>query len=428
MSTQTPFILKQLIKFHLFTSLAISLAASWGVTDLLLLKMDFDLARFGIIKGNMFLVPAVTYFLFSGKLGRMGHEVQICQWSYFLRAALPVILPLLALAEVPKDALLWITAGIMAVTYTCAMFANNTLLKIMRSTLPPGELNRRAVFLTGLLGLPGALLCIPAIWFLTRVGEDPKVFLAWFALLQTAVVLFEYPAIRAIGKIPVPPTPVSGRKTAFPFRRIFTRDLGMLYGITLLHGIWMGLCATYFVVYLLKNKGFSPGNILWIDAGLCVLALLIGPSFGKLVDRWGYPLMLCCNTAVIAFCSFLWCSHPEGTVFLILFIVLVHNGNNGFLAGMLRQSEGIASVRLPEPEYAEFAVGFGALVFALGTFAGCSLAGKLYTCLDGILMEYFRCCTWGPVVMCVFSAVWLVMSCRSPKEGRKNGTLEKQNR
>lgn len=59
MSTQTPFILKQLIKFHLFTSLAISLASSWGVTDLLLLKMDFDLARFGIIKGNMFPVPVV---------------------------------------------------------------------------------------------------------------------------------------------------------------------------------------------------------------------------------------------------------------------------------------------------------------------------------------------------------------------------------
>ena len=167
MTDQEHFALKQLIKFHFFTSLAISLAANWAVTDLLMLKMDFDLAKFGVVKGNMFLVPAVSYFLVSGFLGRLNKDIQICQWGYFLRVALPIVLPLLALTDIGKETLLWVTAGIMAVGYTCAMFANNTLLKIMQNTLPAGELNKRAVFLNSLLGVPGTLLCIPAVWFLT---------------------------------------------------------------------------------------------------------------------------------------------------------------------------------------------------------------------------------------------------------------------
>ncbi len=408
MTDQEHFALKQLIKFHLFTSLAISLAASWGVTDLLMLKMNFDLAKFGVVKGNMFLVPALTYFLISGQLGRLNRDIRICQWSYFLRTALPVILPILALAGVNKDALLWITAGIMAVSYTCAMFANNTLLKIMRSTLPAGELNKQAVFLTCLLGLPGALLCIPVIWFLTRVGEDPKVFLTWFAVLQSAVVLFEYPAIRAIGKIKMPPPVPAEKKEMFPFRHVLTRELTMLFGLTVLHGMWMGLSATYFVVYLLKNYGLSPSAVLWIEAGLCAFALFAGPHFGKLVDKWGYPLTMTACTAVITLFSFLWVARPEFTPILILFSILVYNGNGGFLAGMLRQSECIASVRMAPAAYAEFSVGLGALLFALGTFTGCFFAGRLFTMLNGSLEQYFRWCAWGPAVMCVLSAAWLI--------------------
>ena len=70
----------------------------------------------------MFLVPALTYFLISGRLGQWNKDIRICQWSYFLRCALPVILPLLALAGINRELLLWITAGIMAISYTCADF------------------------------------------------------------------------------------------------------------------------------------------------------------------------------------------------------------------------------------------------------------------------------------------------------------------
>ena len=413
MTDQERFSLKQLIKFHLFTSLAISLAASWGVTDLLMLKMDFDLAKFGVVKGNMFLVPALTYFLISGRLGQWNKDVRICQWSYFLRCTLPVILPILALAGMNKELLLWITAGIMAVSYTCAMFANNTLLKIMRSTLPAGELNKQAVFLTCLLGLPGALLCIPVVWFLTRIGNDPKVFLTWFAVLQSAVVLFEYPAIRAIGRIEIPPPKPVEKKNTFPFRQVLTRELSMLFGLTVLHGVWMGLCATYFVVYLLKNYDLSPSSVLWIEAGLCSIGLFVGPYFGKLVDKWGYPLIVTACTGLMALTGFAWVSRPENTWLFILFVLLVYNGNGGFLAGMLRQSECIASVRLPKREYAEFSVGLGSLLFAIGTFTGCAFAGRLYTGLGGSLEQYFRWCVWGPAVMCILSAVWLLTARRN---------------
>ena len=427
MTDQEHFALKQLIKFHFFTSLAISLAANWAVTDLLMLKMDFDLAKFGVVKGNMFLVPAVSYFLVSGFLGRLNKDIQICQWGYFLRVALPIVLPLLALTDIGKETLLWVTAGIMAVGYTCAMFANNTLLKIMQNTLPAGELNKRAVFLNSLLGVPGALLCIPAVWFLTRAGSEPKVFLIWFAILQTTVVLFEYPAIRAIGKIKMPQLPIAAQNKAFPFRHVLTRNLCMLFSLTILHGIWMGLCATYFVVYLLKNDGISPSTIMWIEAGLSVFALLAGPCFGKLVDKWGYPLTMTACSALIAAVSFLWVRQFTFTPVLFLFCATVYNGNNGFLSSMLRQSEGLASVRLAPPACAEFSVGLGALLFALGTVAGCFFAGSLYTHLNGSLEEYFRWCARGPVIMFLLSAVWLAVARRSAMKGKENESLENAN-
>lgn len=417
MTEQEHFALKQLIKFHFFTSLAISLAASWGVTDLLMLKMDFDLARFGVVKGNMFLVPALTYFLVSGKMGKLGHEIRICQWSYFLRTALPIVLPFLALAGMNREALLWITAGIMAVGYTCAMFANNTLLKVMRSTLPPDQLNKQAVFLTCLLGLPGSLLCIPVTWFLTRIGDDPKVFLSWFAALQIAVTLFEYPAIRAIGKIKMPPPPETQKTVTFPFRSILKTELLMLFGLTLLHGFWMGLSATYFVVYLLKNYQLAPSSVLWIEAGLGAVALWAGPQFGKLVDRWGYALSLTACTALMSLTSLLWASNQNVTWIFFLFTLLVYNGNGGFLAGMLRQSECIASVRLPKPDVAEFSVGVGSLLFAIGSFSGCISAGKLYTALNGSLEQYFRWCAWGPVLIFTLSVTWYFLTrCTARKE------------
>ena len=139
----------------------------------------------------------------------------------------------------------------------------------------------------------------------------------------------------------------------------------------------------------------------------------MGPYFGKLVDKWGYPLIVTACTGLMVLTGFAWVSRPENTWLFILFVLLVYNGNGGFLAGMLRQSECIASVRLPKREYAEFSVGLGALLFAVGTFTGCAFAGRLYTGLGGSLEQYFRWCVWGPAVMCILSAVWLLTARRN---------------
>ena len=153
-------------------------------------------------------------------------------------------------------------------------------------------------------------------------------------------------ALRTVLSVKKSVKPVE-KKNTFPFRHVLTRELGMLFGLTVLHGVWMGLCATYFVVYLLKSYGLSPSAVLWIEAGLCTVALFAGPYFGKLADRWGYPLTLTVCTGLMVLIGFVWVNHPGNTWIFILYSLLIYNGNGGFLAGMLRQSECIASVRLP---------------------------------------------------------------------------------
>ena len=67
---------RRLAEFQALNAVAIALGANWVITDMILLRMNFDLSRFGVIKSSMFLLPALAYWAASGVIlpGRF------CRW------------------------------------------------------------------------------------------------------------------------------------------------------------------------------------------------------------------------------------------------------------------------------------------------------------------------------------------------------------
>ena len=62
---------RRLAEFQALNAVAIALGANWVITDMILLRMNFDLSRFGVIKSSMFLLPALAYWAAAGLLRKL---------------------------------------------------------------------------------------------------------------------------------------------------------------------------------------------------------------------------------------------------------------------------------------------------------------------------------------------------------------------
>ena len=72
---------RRLAEFQALNAVAIALGANWVITDMILLRMNFDLSRFGVIKSSMFLLPALAYWAAAGLLRKLNCDRLVCLWS-----------------------------------------------------------------------------------------------------------------------------------------------------------------------------------------------------------------------------------------------------------------------------------------------------------------------------------------------------------
>ena len=89
----------RLYGYNFFTSLAVTIAAHSLFLDKLLLRLELDLSRFGVIKGSMYVASALLYMIFTPFLQRNPgrSDKLICIWAYLCRVAVPVLLPVIAI-------------------------------------------------------------------------------------------------------------------------------------------------------------------------------------------------------------------------------------------------------------------------------------------------------------------------------------------
>ena len=406
--------LRLFIRHAVAISLAISISSSWTITDLLLLNLQFDLTRFGMIKSSMFLLPAVSYLAATGLLKKLDRDLAVAAQAYLWRVLLPIILTVVAILCYNREVLLWTAVVIFSLSYSCAMFANNTLLKIYRRALSPEDFNRGSMFLPILMGIPAGVFCLGAVWLLNRFGSDRQTFLYCLLALQLFLLLFEFPGIRAIMAVrcpEAPETPAADSPEAPRRTRawaIFRHpEMMRLLALMTTQGVWMGLVSTYFVVYLLKIRHWDPSILPCAELALWILAFLTASKVGRLAGRIGYMKVFAAGTLAIFAVQALWLTFWESTWMLIVFAVFIYNGNNGLLAVLCRGLEGTATTALAKPGLEELYIAAGTLVFSLGCFGGCLAAGHLFGAIGGEetarFIPYFRYTLILPPVMFLFT-------------------------
>lgn len=387
------------------TALAIAVSANAIVTDLLFLNLKFDLAKFGIIKSCMFLLPSISYFASAGLLLRLNRDLTIAAQAYLWRVLLPLILTVSAFFIHSQTVLLVLASVIFSLSYTCAMFANNTLLKIYRNALSPSEFNRGSIFLTALLSMPGAVFCLLAVSILNRFSGDRQAFLLCLLVLQLVSLLFEYPAYKSLMAVRFPHVVKEAQKhspkgkIADIFRSV---ELKRLLVLSTLHGIWTGAVSTYFVIYLLRVWQFKAQWIAALELLLTVLNLISAKSLGRLADRFGCDRVIGTAFAVILTIQLLWTSMPTMWIFLLFFCFAAHNGN-GMLGIACFSLESSWSAALAKQGQHELFIAARTLLYSIGCFAGCQLAGPLLTLFPGTeaeqFLRYFRCTLLLPLLM-----------------------------
>lgn len=400
---------RRLAEFQALNAVAIALGANWVITDMILLRMNFDLSRFGVIKSSMFLLPALAYWAAAGLLRKLNCDRLVCLWCYFARAVLPLAMPAAALLTDDGRILFAVCLIVFSGGYTFALFANNSLLAIYKSALPAAEFNRRGAILAALPGPVSALTALGGAWLLD--GLDGDGFFRLLLILQLATLTADLPAMSAVYRVCIPERPrrepVRFGAWLRPFRNARFRPL---LGFGFLHALWTGLLSTYLVVFLLKIKNFPPFWIILLELGLSLAAAAGASRAGRLADRYGYAATMAAGSAVIALASFGWALMPASALFLTLFLFLVYNGNNGFLSLTLRNLEGNASSGLAESGGANHYVAAFTLEQSLGGFSGCLLAGGLFAVMpgegEGRFRNYFAASALLTVAMTVFALHW----------------------
>lgn len=377
---------------HAFcTALAISVCANGVITDLLLLRLEFDLAAFGFIKSCMYLLPAVSYFAATGYLSRLNKDIDVAVVTYFLRVILPVVLTITGLLTGSEHILLIVAALVFSLSFSFAAFANNTLLKIYRNAFSPQDFNRGCVLLPALLGFPGTLLCLFASMILNRFSDDRQEFLICFLCLQLFTLLFEYPAIKALKAVRFPSGMQDDAKNApkAHFSDIFScSSLKKLLFLTTVRGMWTGAVSTYFVIYLLRCWSCQAYWLIILELILNIAVFMLSGKIGKLTDRFGYLNVIRICLIGITVSQGMWLLAPDFLPFLLLFCLLAHSGL-GILGNACYSIEGAWSAAVAKPGQHELFIAARTLLMSLGCFLGCQIAGPLFSLLPGTESEKF---------------------------------------
>ena len=188
----------RLYGYNFFTALAITIVANFIFLDKLLLRLEIDLSRFGVIKGSMYVASAFLYMVFTPQLQKNpgSSDKLICIWAYLFRAALPVLLPVIAMFTQHQEILTWSAVVLLSLGMTLAAFANNSLMSLYRLVLPEEHFNRRVGMMNLLISLPASLLALLMAYVLDRFeGADLYEFLIAFTVLQIICIFFEVPAM-----------------------------------------------------------------------------------------------------------------------------------------------------------------------------------------------------------------------------------------
>ena len=384
--------------YYIFNFLAISVSSSGVITDMFLLNTGIDTARLGTLKSNIYLLPALFFLLASGLLARLNKDRSICAWCYIIRCAVPALMTVTMLLCSPTpEVVYYMVAQMFIISYTCAMFANNILTRILQQVLPPGDFSRGCVFIPAQAGIIASIVSFGQIWLLEFANEDRVSFLTTLFILQFIFALLEIPAYRALMALRL-----NGEAKRQNVVKIFdfsgikkisaVKELRFTFICMLLRGLYGGMLGAYLAIYLMKYRGWRAIDLALIQSALAIVIVLTSGFTGRFANKFGIMAFLGISGLICAAVNFLWGAGINSFVWMQwLFLILIYDGNAGGVlsSGQAALESGATTLYAPEGRH-ELSIGIGALMRAAGAFSGSCAASWLFMLLSGNGKEKFE--------------------------------------
>ncbi|MBR7127696.1 MAG: hypothetical protein IKD09_03845 [Lentisphaeria bacterium] len=328
---------KLLYIYNSFISLAIMNCANVVFMDKFFLRANIDLSAFGFIKGLMYLLPAVSYFILAPWLQKKEIDREICMYGYLARVSVPCLLPLIALFTENVGILTIASAIILPIGMMTATFANNSLMVIYRRALPPESFNKYSNTMLMLLCMPANILGVPMAIFMDLFENSSNQTFYWvYFLIQAICILPEYPAIRAMKQVKLhvmsPPKKKSIRlqDILIPYR---DKNYSLIAVITMLHGVTCGSLGAYLVVYLMLTLNWKMSIIVILISVIGIVANITLPFGGKIADKHGFHKVFFIQTAIIFAATALFCICWNNVWVLLLFWLISWDGSGVSIVG-----------------------------------------------------------------------------------------------
>ena len=369
--------------YQAFMSASISVPGSWILMDMLLLRMHFDIRLFGMIKSSMFLVPAIVYWLLANRLRDLRIAPAVCRWAYLLRITIPLCLPLTALYVGSATIRMAICIAVFSSSFSLAMIANNTLLTVSRAAIEPGVFNKYSLFFYSLQSLPASLMGYPVARVLANSSLDDRSFLLLFFAIEVLVGLLYIPAFACLRNLDLK-TPESLPKVSIKEQLMPFIDSGFrpLFAFTTLRSFWMGMLSTYWTVHLLSIRGWRADSIVIFETAMMMALLFIAPLCGKLADRKGYRLCFLLLTMLSIIAAYLNIALWTSPLALFLVMMVNNNGCVGIISTCTLSLMSSAVVATAPKGHSERYIAAYSLFNAVGAFAGCCVASRLFALLS----------------------------------------------
>lgn len=421
--------IKLLYYYNFYTSLAIIICSTSVFVDKFMLKVNVDLSAFGIIKGLMYFLPAISYLLLAPWLQRKQIDREVCIFGYLFRVSLPCLLPLLALLTDNVKVLTIACMIILPISMMLATFANNSLMIIYRQAIPPETFNKCSNTMMMLLSLPGCIVGVPMALFIDIFDKSStRTFCIIYAILALSCVLFELPAIKAMRKVKLD-TSVGFAPKEFKLHEIISpykdKNFFPVVLITLLHGIICGSLGAYLIVYLMLAQEWKMSLIAIMMGVIGLFAYTFLPYGGKLTDRLGFAKIFFVQAILIFLMMSLLCLFWNNLLILILFLFLVWDTATSIIGSWMGGTEIGATSKLSVKGRENYYVSAYNLCRSGGLFIGSFLAMPLYRHCEKIsekdnysqiFHNYFSLLLILVIVMLAATIIYLFLSKNIKKE------------
>lgn len=408
----------RLYGYNFFTALAITMVANFIFVDKLLMCLPIDRARFGVIKGFMFMASALLYMAFTPFLQKNAGLADkfICVWAYLFRTALPVLLTVIAFFTADQEILTWSAIILLSTGMTLAAFANNGLMSLYRLVLPTEHFNRRVGTMNLLMSLPSSLMALVMAYILDQYdGADLSEFLFVYMILQIACILFEIPAMILMKRLEI-----QGhvkRKSPHKIPNGFwmpwlDRTYVPIMLLVLFHGLVSGSWSAYLNVYLLDTMGLGMSILTLITLVLSLLLTATLPCSGYIADKIGYKRLFLILSSGSLVGGILFCSFPGNYWVLIPFAILLWGGSislfsGSFGYGLFAAGSKLARNCLTTSYISAFSVCRNGGLF-LGALFGSLIYGALQDKYQGseLYEKYFWCVLPFPLLLMLAALVY----------------------